>query len=95
VLQRVFQVEVACWTLLFLFRMMVNRMVNRNRPVMSKRHPSILSPFSPGHSRDVRSGQRDSALIGHGSELQIGKSIWCLVMSLPLKTHASGSVFIL
>ena len=66
-LQRVFEVGVACWILLFLIRMMFK--VNRNRPVMSKEHPSILSSFSPGHSCNLKTGQRDSAGIGHGNEI--------------------------
>jgi hypothetical protein len=34
-----------------------------------------LSSFSPGHSRNVRTGQRESAGIGHGNKLHIGKCI--------------------
>ena len=47
----------------------IEMMLIRNRPVMSKQHPSILSSF--WHSHDVRTGhgQRDSAEIGRGSEL--------------------------
>ena len=66
-LQRVFEVGVACWILLFLLRMMFK--VDRSRPVMSKQHPSILPSFFFGHSRDVKTGQRDSAGIGRGNEL--------------------------
>ena len=49
------------------FRVMLK--VNRNRPVMSKQHLSSFSSFSPGHSRDVRTGQSDPAGVGHGHEL--------------------------
>jgi hypothetical protein len=55
--------------------------VNRNRPVMSKQHPSILSPFFPGHSRNVRTGQRDSAGNGPGNELI--KNPFNLLISMP------------
>ena len=57
----------------FLFRMMSE--VNRNRPVMSKQHPIILSSLSPGHSRNVKTGQRHSAGIGHGNEVTNSKSM--------------------
>jgi hypothetical protein len=57
--EKCFEVWVACWKLPFILRMMSK--VNRNGPVMLKQHPSILSSFFPGHSRDVRTGQRDSA----------------------------------
>jgi len=69
VLQRVFEVGAACWILLILFRMIFQ--VNRNRPMVSKQHPSILSSFVPGHSRDVRTGQIYSAGFRHGDELGI------------------------
>jgi hypothetical protein len=46
--------------------------VNRNRLVISKQYPSISSSISSEHSCDVRTGQRDSAGIEHGNELQIG-----------------------
>ena len=45
--------------LAFIIRMVF--IANRNRPVMSKQHPSMFSSFSHGHSRDVRIGQRDLA----------------------------------
>jgi hypothetical protein len=66
----------------------IEMMLIRNRPVMSKQHPSILSSFFPGHSRDVRTRQRDSAGIGLGNEL-IHISAFSLLISMP-RHHSYG-----
>ena len=71
-LECVFEIEVAYWIVLFLFRMMFK--VNSNRRVMSNSIPA-LSSFFPGHFHDLNTGQRDLAGIGHGNELQLGNCI--------------------
>jgi hypothetical protein len=55
---------------------------------MSKQHASILSSSFPGHSRGVRTGQRDSAGIGHGNEL-IQNFLFSLLISMP-RHHPYG-----